>query len=101
MWGFLFSSLSYLIDKLIVKWIHQVTGVVLDQGWEIVIAAGLVGVIVFVVCRRHWWRHRWNRRLLKIGEVTSGTVDYFAERAGNRSQDASQYEVQVLSLIHI
>ena len=80
---------------LIVKWVHQVTGVALDQGWEIVIAAGLVGVIVFVVCRRHWWRHRWNRRLLKIGEVTSGTVDHFAERAGNRSQDASQYEVQV------
>ena len=95
----LFASLGAIAGGLasgqILEWIHQVTGVKLDQGWGIVIAAGLSGVIVFVACRHHWWCHRRNRRLLKIGEVTSGSVDHFTERHGNRSQDASLYRVQV------
>ena len=88
------SIVVFSSDEL-VQFIQKVTGVVLDQGWGIVIAAGLAGVIVFIACRDHWWLHRRNRRLLKIGEVASGTVDHFTERDGNRSQDASLYRVQV------
>ena len=89
------GSIVIFSSDQIVKFIQQVTGVVLDQGWGIVIAAGLAAVIVFIACRDHWWLHRRNRRLLKIGEMASGTVDHVIERDGNRSQDASLYRVQV------
>ena len=88
------SIVVFSSDEL-VKFIQKATGVVLDQNWGIVIAAGLAGVIVFIACRHHWWLHRRNRRLLKIGEVASGTVDHFTERDDNRSQDARLYRVQV------
>ena len=88
------SIVVFSSDEL-VKFIQKATGVVLDQDWGIVIAAGLAGVIVFIACRHHWWLHRRNRRLLKIGEVASGTVDHFTERDDNRSQDARLYRVQV------
>jgi hypothetical protein len=87
-------SAGFASGKL-VTWIHRVTGIVLDQSWGIVMAVVLAGVIAVVACRQHWWSHRRNRRLLKTGEVTSGGVDHFTERNGNRSQDASLYQVQV------
>jgi hypothetical protein len=89
------GSIVIFSSDQIIKFIQQVTGVVLDQGWGIVITAGLAAVIVFIAARDHWWLHRRNRRLLKIGEMASGTVDHVIDRDGNRSQDASLYRVQV------
>ena len=83
------------IAEFIGEYITKITGIVLKDVWIIVFAGLLLGLFVLHFYWRYWWQHRRNRRLLKIGEVASGTVDHFTERDDNRSQDASLYRVQV------
>ena len=82
------------IAGFIVEYITKITGIVLKEVWIIVFAALLWGLFVLHCYWECWWQHRRNRRLLKIGEVASGTVDHFTKR-DDRSQDASLYRVQV------
>jgi len=83
------------IAEFIGEYITKITGIVLKDVWIIVFAGLLWGLFVLHFYWDYWWLHRRNRRLLKIGEVASGTVDHFTERKDNRSQDASLYRVQV------
>jgi hypothetical protein len=74
--------------------IRKITGIVLNEGWIIVIAAVLWGLIAFVAYRQCWWQHRRNRRLLKIGHVASGTIEH-CKKLHSSSQNAVEYRVQV------
>jgi hypothetical protein len=74
--------------------IRKITGIVLNEGWIIVIAAVLCGLIAFKGCRQHWWQHRRNRRLLKIGHVASGTMEH-CKNLSDYSSTAQEYRVQV------
>ena len=83
------------IAEFIGEYITKITGILLKDVWIIVFAGLLLGLFVLHFYWHHWWLHRRNRRLLKIGEVASGTVDHFTERDDDRSQDARLYRVQV------
>ena len=83
------------IAGFIGEYITKITGIVLKDVWIIVFAALFWGLFVLHCYWECWWQHRRNRRLLKIGEVASGTVDHFTKRDDNRSQDARLYRVQV------
>ena len=74
--------------------IRKITGIVLNEGWIIVIAAVLWGLIAFVAYRQCWWQHRRNRRLLKIGHVASGTMEH-CKNLSDYSSTAQEYRVQV------
>ncbi len=74
--------------------IRKITGIVLNEGWIIVIAAVLWGLIAFVAYRQCWLQHRRNRRLLKIGHVASGTIEH-CKKLHSSSQNAVEYRVQV------
>lgn len=79
----------------IAEGITKITGIVLNEGWIIVIAAVLWGLIAFKFGRQHWWQHRRNRRLLKIGHVASGTMEHCKKNPESYSQNAVEYRVQV------
>ena len=59
------------------------------------IALALSSLILGSGLRWHWWIHRQNRRLLRQGEMTSGSIERCRRKDNNRSQNSSQYEIRV------
>jgi hypothetical protein len=87
------------ISNQLGKHVQDITGIVDDQTWLIALGAVLVGSLAVALWKNCWRDHRRNRRLLKMGEVVSGTVEHFERRHNNRKQNSNLYEIRVTYMI--
>jgi hypothetical protein len=76
------------------NWFQRLVGIANAAPFALGIALAAASLILCSGLRWHWWIHRQNRRLLRQGEKTHGSIDQF-RIMGNHDQDRRQCKIRV------
>ena len=92
----LFAIVAFaILPDPLMNLLRRSVGAAIAPPCAVGIGLALSSLILGSGLRWHWWIHRQNRRLLRQGEMTSGSIERCRRKDNNRSQNSSQYEIRV------